>query len=150
MADTESGFQLDDDFQDAGPLTFPGFPGVWEKGKPVPVSSLGFDSLKDAERAVRENGIPVKKVANVKPLEPADDVLPSSGPPRKSVEMSPMPGLSGEEFEALCAWEDERSKADPEFKRSPVVEAARAGKTVAAGHVASEAPKEVTSSGDNG
>lgn len=39
---------------------FPGFPGVWLPDQPVPVSALGFESARDAERVVKELGLPLK------------------------------------------------------------------------------------------
>ena len=39
---------------------FPGFPGVWHPDAPIAVSALGFAGAKDAERAAKELGLPLK------------------------------------------------------------------------------------------
>ena len=41
---------------------FGDFPGVWEPGRPIAVSELGFDTDKQARDLVKELGLPLREV----------------------------------------------------------------------------------------
>lgn len=45
------------------PVHFGGFPGVWEPGRPIALTELGFDTEKGARDAVKELGLPLREVA---------------------------------------------------------------------------------------
>lgn len=62
---TETALELD--VEQAGhtrgeAVAFGGFPGVWEPGRPVAVSELGFDTDADALALVEELELPLRKV----------------------------------------------------------------------------------------
>ena len=40
---------------------WPDFPGVFTPGQPIAISALGFETLKDAEAAAKELGLPLKR-----------------------------------------------------------------------------------------
>lgn len=95
---------------------FPGFNGVFLPGVPVAVSDLGYKASEAAE-LVKTLELPLKKTTAKPTL--AEGETPSSAsvpsePGEPPVELSPMPGLSKDDFEA-------RLKEDPV---SPVIAAA--------------------------
>jgi hypothetical protein len=45
------------------PVHFGDFPGMWQPGRPIALSELGFDTEKDALAAVKELGLPLREVS---------------------------------------------------------------------------------------
>lgn len=131
MAEKVVGFVLPAEEAATGaPQTFPGLPGEWTPGVPVPWTALGFGSAREAEAAVKAHGAPLRRVASVE-VEPEPELV-DERLPRSS---SPMPGLSAEEFER-------RLKESP----NPVLTALAAGETSAP----SAEPQPVESASEEG
>ena len=67
---------------------FPGFPGLFFPGVPVPLEELGFSSASEAADRIAELGLPLKRVTgkaaepsrNDPPPTPPDGKLPSATP----------------------------------------------------------------------
>jgi hypothetical protein len=62
---TEAALELDTDaagYTRGAGVHFAGFPGVWEPGRPVAISELGFASADEALDLVDELGLPLRKV----------------------------------------------------------------------------------------
>lgn len=83
---------------------FDGFPGRWLPGEPIALAELELDEAEAAKR-VKDLNLPLKKTtADAKDrrgmLSGAD--LPSAATPELRVEpLSPMPGLTDDDFKAL-------------------------------------------------
>lgn len=83
------------------PVHFGGFPGIWEPGRPIAVSELGFATVGDArdarkefapeldEKSVKVGSAPMPERENHVPAEPAAAVDEGEPEPASAAEEGP-------------------------------------------------------------